>query len=101
MPIASLSGSPGHGQIEWSASPPWPGFQVFDSRSFISGSLTDHVSPSSRDSNNDAGSTPAQSCPGASPGLTIQVRSMELSLPSGKPGPAACCHSVAITSSVQ
>ena len=58
-PSASRLGSPGHGQMECSASPPAPGFQSPASRSFHSASFSDQVSPPSLLSNSAAGATPA------------------------------------------
>ena len=100
-PTASREGSPGQGQIEWRASPPAPGCQSPARRSFHNGSFSAQVAPSSRLSNNAACATPAQSCPGVSPGLTTQMRSIEESLPSGMTGPSAWVHSPAGSPSVK
>ena len=79
--------------MECNARPPAPGCQSPATRSFHRASFSDHVSPLSRLSNSDAGAAPAYSTPSSTPGLTTQMRSTEVSDPSGNAGPAAWVHS--------
>src|SRR2546426_6487502 len=92
-PIAKRCGSPGHGQIECKASPPNPGCQSPAIRSFHSGSFKLQDAPPSELTNNAAGATPAYNTPSASPGVMTQIRSTEVSVPSGNAGPLAVFHS--------
>ena len=92
-PIARRCGSPGHGQIECSASPPNPGCQSPATRSFHRGSFRLQDAPPSVLTNNAAGATPAYNTPSASPGVMSQIRSTDVSVPSGNAGPFAACHS--------
>ena len=80
--------------MECSASPPAPGFHSGRVGTFQSARFSSHVSPESVLANNAAGATPAYSTPSASPGCTIQMRSIDVSgMSSGNAGPFACSHS--------
>src|SRR6266550_3506578 len=92
-PTARRCGSPGQGQIECNASPPNPGCQSPAIRSFHSGSFRLQDAPPSVLTKSAAGATPAYRTASASPGVMTQIRSTEVSVPSGNAGPFEACHS--------